>query len=305
MSRERIPLGQDIVWRLEALGLDLITGLARLFPIDTVSDFGAWLFKKLGPYTSTHRIAERNLRIAFPTASDEEIRRLLVEQWDNTGRTFVELPILDRIIEDPSRIEMVNGERLAEIAREGRPVVFVSGHLSNWEIMPAAIAHSDVVCQITYRQANNPYVDQRIKDSRFRYGVRLFAPKGGEGARELLEAMERGESVALMNDQKFNGGVAAPLFGVTAHTAPGPSRLALRFGTVLQPMSVQRKHKARFRVVVHEPIELEKTGSRQADLEAGVRKVNAFVEDRIRERPAEWFWVHKRWPNEVYKKPAE
>src|SRR5690606_38104586 len=129
----------------------------------------------------------------------------------------------------------------------------------------------------------------------------LFAPKGGEGARELLEALQRGESVALMNDQKFNGGIAAPLFGLAAYTAPGPSRLALRFGAVLQPMSVQRKRKARFRVVVHEPIRLENTGARQADLEAGVRKVNAFVEDRIRERPAEWFWVHKRWPNEVYK----
>jgi KDO2-lipid IV(A) lauroyltransferase len=302
MSRDRIPLGQDLAWRLEALGLDLITGLARLFPVDTVSDFGAWLFKKLGPYTGAHRTAERNLRIAFPDASDAEIRALLVEQWDNTGRTFVELPILDKIIEDPSRIEMVNGERLDEIARKGEAVVFVSGHLSNWEIMPAAIAHSDVVCQITYRAANNPYVDKRIKDSRFRYGVRLFAPKGGEGARELLEALERGESVALMNDQKFNGGIAAPLFGVTAHTAPGPSRLALRFGTVLQPMSVQRKDKARFRVVVHDPIRLEKTGSRQADLEAGVRKVNAFVEERIRERPAEWFWVHKRWPSEIYKR---
>jgi len=129
----------------------------------------------------------------------------------------------------------------------------------------------------------------------------LFAPKGGEGARDLLDALGRGESVALMNEQTFNGGIAGPLFGLTAHTAPRPSRLALRFGAALQPMSVQRKHKARFRVVVHEPIRLENTGSRQADLETGVRRVNAFIEERIRERPAEWFWVHKRWPNEVYK----
>ena len=44
------------------------------------------------------------------------------------------------------------------------------------------------------------------------------------------------------------------------------------------------------------------TGDRNRDIEAGVRKVNAFIEDRVRDRPAEWFWVHKRWPNEVYKK---
>jgi KDO2-lipid IV(A) lauroyltransferase len=58
-------------------------------------------------------------------------------------------------------------------------------------------------------------------------------------------------------------------------------------------------------VVVHEPIALEKTGDRQKDLEAGVAKINAFVEARIRERPAEWFWVHKRWPREAYARKAD
>jgi KDO2-lipid IV(A) lauroyltransferase len=96
--------------------------------------------------------------------------------------------------------------------------------------------------------------------------------------------------------------VAAPFFGRTCHTAPGPSRLALRFGTVLQPMSVQRGHKARFRVVVHPPIHLEHTGDLTADIAAGVRKVNAFIEEQVLARPAEWFWTHKRWPNETYKR---
>jgi KDO2-lipid IV(A) lauroyltransferase len=103
-----------------------------------------------------------------------------------------------------------------------------------------------------------------------------------------------------MNDQKFNAGLSVPFFGAPAMTAPGPTRYALRFDTVLQPMSVQRLQGARFRVVVHPPIELENTGHRQHDVAAGVAKVNAFMEERIRERPAEWFWVHKRWPREVY-----
>jgi KDO2-lipid IV(A) lauroyltransferase len=168
--------------------------------------------------------------------------------------------------------------------------------------MAAVIVHAGVTCQITYRATNNPYVDERIRVNRRRYGVRLFAPKGADGARGLLRALKRGESVALMNDQKFNGGVASPLFGVTAHTAPGPSSFALRFGIPLQPMSVQRIRGARFRVVVHEPIRLAATGNRNADIATGVRRINAFMEDRIRERPTEWFWVHKRWPSETYKR---
>ena len=154
------------------------------------------------------------------------------------------------------------------------------------------------------RATNNPYINARILRQRRRYGVTQFAPKGAKGTRDLLRALGRGESVALMNDQKFNGGVAAPFFGVLCHTAPGPSTFALRFGLPLQPMSVQRTTKARFRVVAHEPIVLEDTGDRDADIETGVRRINAFVEDRVRERPTEWFWVHKRWPGETYK-PAK
>jgi Kdo2-lipid IVA lauroyltransferase/acyltransferase len=200
-------------------------------------------------------------------------------------------------------VQVQGAERLKAIAEGQGPVVFISGHFSSFETMAAAIIHAGVACQITYRATNNPYVDARIRKARFRYGVRMFAPKGTDGARELIRALSRGESVALMNDQKFNGGVAAPLFGVMAHTAPGPSIFALRFGIPLQPMSVQRTGTARFKVIVHEPIRLADTGDRNADIETGVRRVNGFIEDRIRERPTEWFWVHKRWPNELYKKP--
>ena len=260
------------------------------------------MFRTLGPLTGAHNVAMVNLRIAFPGATESDIRRLADAQWSQLGRWFAEFPILDRIIADPGRVEVIGAERLAAIRDGAGPVVFISGHFSSFEIMPAVIIHAGVTCQITYRATNNPYVDARIRRSRERYGVTLFAPKGVEGARELLRALSRGESVALMNDQKFNGGVAAPLFGVEAHTAPGPSSFALRYGIPLQPMSVQRMGKARFRVVVHDPITLENTGDRNADIAAGVHRINAFIEERVRERPTEWFWVHKRWPSATYKK---
>jgi len=301
MTKIKTPLVQDLAWRLEAVGFDLFTGLVRLLGVDAASAFGGWLIRTLGPLSgATHRLARRNIELAFPDNDSAWREQVLADQWENLGRTFFEIPVMERVLPSTGRVELLNGERLHQIAAGGRPVVFVSGHFSNWEVMPAAIVDSGVICQMTYRATNNPYVDDRIKKSRFRYGVRLFAPKGGDGSRELLKAMNRGESVALMNDQKFNSGVAAPFFGHLAHTAPAPTRLALRFGTVLQPMSVQRIKGARFRAVVHEPIELPHTGNRSEDIAAGVRAVNAFVEARIRERPSEWFWVHKRWANAVY-----
>jgi Kdo2-lipid IVA lauroyltransferase/acyltransferase len=293
-------LRQDLIWRLEAVGFAGLTALLRLMGVERASDFGGWLLKTLGPRTGTHRTVLRNLRIAFPDMDPAARERLALESWERTGRTFAETTQLDRITMASGRLEVVGLERLEAIRDGDRPVVFVSGHLACFETMPAVILAAGIPCQITYRAANNPYVDAQIRRARARYGVRLFAPKGGDGARELLGGLERGESVALMNDQKFSDGPEVTFFGNPVNAAPGPSRLALRFGTVLQPMSVVRLPGVRFRVTAHAPIALERTGDRSADIARGVQAVTAFVEARVREVPEDWFWVHKRWPDKVY-----
>ena len=302
MAAPKVNYGQKFIWMLEAAAFDLVAALARLFPVDAVSDFGAFVFRTVGPRTGLNRIAERNLRIVFPNLNDDEFNRIMAAQWEELGRSMAEFPIVDRIVSDTTRISVTGVTRLHQIAAGEGPVVFISGHFSNIEVMAAAIVEAGVQCQVTYRAMNNPYVDERVRKGRARYGVRLFAPKGLSGARELMRALDRGESIALLNDQKFNQGVAAPFFGQIVHTAPGPSTYALLYGIPLQPMSVQRRGKARFEVIVHEPIHLEDTGAREADIEAGVRRVNAFIEDCVRARPTEWFWVHKRWPNDTYKR---
>lgn len=300
----RPGLWRDVGWKVEAAAFDLFSLVFRLMPVDAASAAGAALLTLIGPLSPAHRTARRNIAIAFPDLPEPERAALLRAQWRNVGRLFAEFPLTHRLTPSSRRVEIVGGERLAAIAREHRPAVLISGHFSNWEIMAAAIVHLGVDCQITYRAANNPGIDRRIMEARRRYGVKLLAAKGGDGSREILEAMKTGQSVALLNDQKFNGGVAAPFFGRTVHTAPGPTRMALRFDAPMIPLSVQRTRGARFRVVVHEPLAFLRTGDRAADIRAGVEAVNAFMEARVRERPAEWFWVHKRWPAAEYANPA-
>lgn len=294
-----MSLRQDLVWRLQAVGFAGFIGLMRLLGVERASALGGWLLKTLGPRTGTQKTVMRNLRIAFPDMGEAEREALALAQWEQTGRAFAETALMDRLTAE-NRIEVVGRERLDAIRESGRPVVFVGGHFANFETLAATIVGAGVPCQITYRAANNPYVDAQIRAARARYGVTLFAPKGGEGARELLEGMARGESVALMNDQKFSEGPEAIFFGQPVNAAPGPSRLALRFGTVLQPLSVVRLPGVRFRLTVHEPIELQRTGERSADIARGVQAVTSFIEDRVRENPVDWFWVHKRWPDRVY-----
>ena len=222
MSHPRPSFAQDLLWRLEAAAYVAVFALLRLMDIETASALGGWLALKLGPLTGSHRVVQRNLRLAFPELSEAERERIARAQWDNLGRSTFELPFMEELQPHRGRVEMVGAERLEEIRTSGKPVVFISGHFSNWEVMPCAIVDAGITCQMTYRAANNPYVDKLIRDARAKYGVQLFAPKGSDGSRELLAAMKRGESVALMNDQKFNGGVAAPFMGQLAHTAAAP-----------------------------------------------------------------------------------
>jgi KDO2-lipid IV(A) lauroyltransferase len=296
----RPSLSRDLRWRLEVVAFDVARAIARLFPTEAVSAAGGFIARKIGPHTSLARIAARNIELAFPEWTADERAALLEAQWDGLGRYFFEFPLTDRLTPAKGRVEVIGRERLVEIARSGKPAVLISGHFANFEVMAAAIVDAGVPCRVTYRAANNPYFDRRVVEARARYGVTLFAPKGGLGSRELLETLKGGQSVSFLNDQKFNGGVAAPFFGRTVHTAGAFARIALRFGAVLQPMWVERLPGARFRVTIDEPITLTRTGDRDKDLEAGVAAINAYVEDRVRRRPADWFWVHKRWPDADY-----
>ena len=290
---------QDVIWRLEAVGFQALFAFLRLLGVERASALGGWLLRTLGPLTGTQKTVMRNLRIAFPEMPPDRREALAREQWDRTGRTFAELAVMDQLTPAGGRVEVVGMERLHALRDSGRPAVLISGHLANFEVMAAVIMASGVPCQVTYRAANNPYVDAQIRKSRERYGIRLFAPKG-DGTRDLLAGMKRGDSIARLVDQKYNQGPEVEFFGQPVNASPGAARLALKFGTVMQPLSVVRLPGARFRVTAHEPITVRETEDKAAAVLAGIQAANRFVEDRVREVPEDWFWVHKRWPDRVY-----
>ncbi|SPU52011.1 Lipid A biosynthesis lauroyl acyltransferase [Brevundimonas vesicularis] len=290
---------QDFAWRLEAFGFQALFGFLRLLGVERASGLGGWLLRTLGPLTGTQKTVVRNLRIAFPDMPSDEREALALAQWDQTGRTFAELAVMDHLTPEGGRVEVVGMERLHALRDSGKPAVLISGHLANFEVMAAVIMAAGVPCQVTYRAANNPYVDALIRQSRERYGIRLFAPKG-DGTRELMAGMKRGDSIALLVDQKYNQGPEVEFFGQPVNASPGAARLALKFDTVMLPLSVVRLPGVRFRVTAHEPIVVNQSDDKAADTLAGIQAANRFVEDRVKEHPVDWFWVHKRWPDKVY-----
>lgn len=285
--------------RFEALAYDGLTGLLRLLPFDTVSRLGGRLLRLIGPMTSKQSIIERNLSIAFPDLSEADRNALINTHWDNIGRTFAEFPLTDRIkpFSPDSRVTIEG----LDIFKANAPAIIVTGHFANWEVMATVLTQSGLPVRITYRKINNPLIDQRVRAQREAYGTKFLVQKSTHrGGRELLEALRSGESVALLNDQKFDTGLSVPFFGTPAMTATGAVRLALKTDRPLLPMSVTREG-PRFHVRFFEPINLSRSGDRERDVGAGVQQVNDFIEARVREAPAQWFWVHRRWPREHYK----
>ena len=298
-NKHKVSFGQDLTWRLQSVAFSGLFGALRLIGVDAASSFGGGLLRALGPRTGTHKTVLRNLQIAFPEKPESWRQQLARDQWEMTGRTFAELAVMDRLTPESGRIEIVGLERLHAVRDSGKPVVLISGHIANFEVMAAVLMHAGVPCQVTYRAANNPYVDKQIREARARYGIRLFAPKG-DGTRELVAGLKRGDSIALLVDQKYNEGPEVQFFGQPVNASPGAARLAKKFDTVMLPLSVVRLKGARFRVTAHEPIAIPDTGDKAADVLAGIQAANRFVEDRVRENPVDWFWVHKRWPQKVY-----
>ncbi len=299
--RSEPSIFRKLIWRLETLAYDGVSVVLRLLPFGTASVFGGWLLRLIGPLSSKQKIAKTGIEIAFPKLTDTERTRILSDQWDNLGRTFAEFPLMHRIkaFAPHSRVTISGVENLDLY----HPAIFISGHFANWEVMATVLTQSDHTVRITYRQLNNPYMDQRIISQRQKYGTKFLVQKSThKGGRELFLALKNNESIAILNDQKFNQGLSLPFFGTQAMTATGAVRLALKTGRPLLSMSVTRKGPT-FHVTINPPFKLENTGNRERDVEAGVLKILDFTERYIRANPGQWFWTHRRWPKHHYKSP--
>jgi KDO2-lipid IV(A) lauroyltransferase len=279
---------------VETLAARAILALARRLGPRRASDAGGALARWLGPLLPVSRTARANLALALPERDAAARARILRGMWENLGRTVGELPHLPAL-----DWEIEGAEHLAPIAAQGGPAIMVSGHIGNWEVLPPALERLGIRMGSVYRAADNPQVDALVNGLRAR-AVRgeplpLF-PKGAQGARAALKFLSQGGVLGLLTDQKLNDGIAVPLLGHPAMTAPAPAQLALRFRCPVIPGRVQRLGPCRFRLVVEPPLPLPEGSDRQAAVRALTLAINDQLSAWVRDRPAEWLWLHRRWP---------
>lgn len=293
----RRGLGRTLLYLVETAAARAALGVFRLLPFEAASALGARLFRLVGPFLSADRIARRNLARAFPDWDAARLDACMRGLWDNLGRGAGEFAHVDRI--DPAdpggRVEVIGLSHLLE-ARQGGAFVVMSAHMANWEMASLVPAAHGFPLNNIYRSADNPWMDRYVRRVRARFTKRLI-PKGLPGAREAMAGLKAGEPLGLLLDQKLNEGVPVPFFGRPAMTAAAPVEMALRLNLPMIPVRLERLEKTRFRVTIHPPMTVPESGDRRADALAVLTRFNAMLESWIRERPEQWFWVHKRWPD--------
>ncbi len=287
MKRRELPP------RLEAGAVWLVFHLFRLLPLDLASSIGGWIGRAIGYRLAVTRRARRNLARVMPDLPPAEREAIIRGMWDNLGRTAAEYPHLAEFRFGPGeRVEVQGLEHVLAVRDDGKPGLFFSGHLGNWELMGFCGVQYGLPLHLVYRATNNPHLGWVY--SRGRVGELI--PKGPLGARRALELLRSGEHLGMLIDQKMNDGIAVPFFGIDAMTAPALASFALKFGCPVVPAHVERLGGARFRLIIEPPLAFADSDDRHAAIAAATAQVNRILEGWVRAHPDQWLWLHRRWP---------
>ena len=330
--RSNMPI--TIMHRVELVLAMILFGFFKILGVGISSWVAGKTLRFCGPLLrKIHHRGVDNLKRVYPDWSPIQIRQTLGNVWENLGRTGAEFSHLDKfspywdensmngkikhLIEThkitpeqaqlvqnltPStsnkRVEIEMSHDLIIAIATGEPVIFVTGHFANWEIMSVMCNYLNMECAIVYRATNNPLMDELIIKTRGKSVSHRHIPKGPDGARAFIDALKDKCSIALLMDQKHNSGVKAPFMGHDAMTAPTAARMALNIGHTIIPVSVTRKKGTHFTMIAHEKIRYTKTINRNQDILAITTLINQALEQIIRKQPGQWLWFHRRWPKE-------
>jgi KDO2-lipid IV(A) lauroyltransferase len=290
-----------LLMRAEALLLEALATLLAALPPAASSNLAGGLAARIGPMLPVSRVADANLRRAMPELDAAARRRIVRGVWEQLGRTVGEFPHIATLPQNTASgpgWEVTGEDVLAQLAAQGGPAIFFSGHIGNWEILPRASRDYGLPCASLYRAAQNRQVDAligRLRRSATGEELLLF-PKGAQGARQAMMHLRRGGFLAMLVDQKLNDGIEVRFFGMPAMTAPAVASFALHFRCPVVPALAQRIGPARLRLVVERPLPLPDTGDRAADILSLTQDINDVLERWIRAAPESWLWLHRRWP---------
>jgi len=271
--------------------------LFRVIGLDAASALGGWIGRHVFSRLPPAKIARDNLAAAFPEKSPAERDAIMTRMWDNLGRVVAEYAHLEKFgVGGPdARIRVADRAGAAAVIARGQGVMFVSGHLANWEMMPITGHALGFDGATVVRPPNNPLVARWLERQRA-----LRGPKDQIGKhnamRRMFTQLRGGKALYMLVDQKLDEGIAVPFFGRDAMTTHAPAALALKLGAELVFASNRRIGGSHFEVVIHPPLAFQPSGDEPRDIRDLTAAITARMEEIVRDDPGQWLWIHRRWP---------
>ena len=276
----------------EYIAIIILFSLFKLLGYRIASELGYFLGKTFGPLFRSKKIITNNLNKLDSSLTSEKIKKISQEMWGNYGRILSEYPFISNFRKGDldKYIKIENVERLEEV-KKGKPVVFVSAHFSNFELMAMAIERAGITLSAIYRPLNNKMVNSIMEPLRRKYICKKQIKKGLNGVREALKYFKQGISIAIMIDQRVSEGERINFFNFPAHTTTIPAQFVKKFGCKIQPVHIERYDKINFKISFDEQITMDDN----ADDTFISLKLNQWLEEKIRKNPSQWIWSHDRW----------
>lgn len=276
--------------------------IARAIPEKAATRVARFIAREIGMRLPvTRRVGLANLAIAFPEKTDAERRAIIVECWENLGRTSVEYLFLDRIWDfdaermSGTRVRFTPGsiDRFLRLRDDGKPAIIVSAHLANWELPMVAAASHGLDAAALFRAPNNPYVaDWVTRRRRVAMGELISARRGA--VHVLASVVRDGRHLGLLSDQYYIGGPILPFFGRPTRMNPTFARIARLHDCPVHAVRVVREGDG-FLLDLTEELVLPRDDRGRIDIDGAVGVVGALFERWIREHPGQWLWLARRW----------
>ena len=265
----------------------------KIIGLKNSSALGGKLFKIIGPFFRSSDLIHENIKKAFPNETQDKIIKITNEMWDNYGRIFAEYMFIKKFRQNRSKKNIIieGQEILNKIRDKGTPVVFVSGHFSNFELMAMQIEKSGINLSTIYRPLNNFFLNHLMEKIRKNFICKKQIKKGMGGMRELIKLHKKNYSTALMIDQRVTEGIKSIFFNHEAFTTTIPAQLVKKFGVSIVPIYIERFEEIKFKMIVYEPIYFTKDSS----VKIITDKLNKILEKMILKNPEQWIWSHNRW----------
>ena len=267
--------------------------LFKLMGYKIGSKFSGFFFRFFGPFFRSKKIIKSNIKKALPKIEDIELSNTIKNMWSNYGKILLDYIFIKKFRNSQLKkhLEIEGLDILEKIKLENKPVIFVSGHFCNFELMAMQIEKSGINLATIYRPLNNIFINKIMEHIRINHICKKQIKKGKPGIREILNLIKKNFSIALMIDQRVSEGMKVNFFNQPAFTTTIPAQLVKKFNFQVVPVYIRRLNDINYKMTIQNPINFDE----KETIENITLKLNEWLEKMILKNPDQWIWSHNRW----------